>query len=166
MMLIHLLLVVKCISGFVDNNHVSRLYRPVGDGKHFKPLQFAIRSVTPVIRPSLHSMFASNDEDNAQDMESETPVLIRAEDMEDIDGSIFEDMDTGKPPEWMVMKEVSSDMIAGDLIPSHRMASNRYCYRFSWWGLIFLPTSWEAWLCSFCLRILPWVQAGWDKCLE
>jgi hypothetical protein len=64
-------------------------------------------------------------------MEYETPTLIRAEDAEDFDGSLFEDMDTGKPAEWMVMKEVSSDMIAGDLIPSHRMASNRYCYRFS-----------------------------------
>lgn len=132
-MLIRLLLVVKCISGFVDNNHASRLYRPVGDANHFKPLQFAIISITPVIRPSLHSMFAFNNdnEDNAQDMEYETPTLIRAEDAEDFDGSLFEDMDTGKPAEWMVMKEVSSDMSAGDLISAHRMASNRYWYCFS-----------------------------------
>lgn len=45
-------------------------------------------------------------------------VIIRGSEYDDIDGSIWEDLETGQPPKWLVMKEVS-----------RRMATS--CYRFN-----------------------------------
>ena len=42
------------------------------------------------------------------DEDSETPeIIIRGSENDTIDGSIWEDLETGQPPQWMVMKEVS-----------------------------------------------------------
>ena len=40
------------------------------------------------------------------DLDADTPIIIRGSDNDDIDGSIWEDAETGQPPEWLVMKEV------------------------------------------------------------
>ena len=40
------------------------------------------------------------------DDESVERVVVRGSDTDDIDGAIWEDLETGKPPEIMVMKEV------------------------------------------------------------
>lgn len=37
----------------------------------------------------------------------EQPIIIRGSDADGIDGAIWEDLETGEPPKWMVMKEVS-----------------------------------------------------------
>lgn len=33
-------------------------------------------------------------------------VIFRGSDDDELDGAIWEDLESGKPPEWMVMKEV------------------------------------------------------------
>jgi hypothetical protein len=45
------------------------------------------------------------------DADGEMPVVIRGSDNDDIDGSIWEDIETGQPSELLVMKEVSVDYV-------------------------------------------------------
>ena len=49
--------------------------------------------------------------DNAEDDETQQEVIIRGSDSDNIDGSIWEDLETGRPPEIMVMKEVSCKLL-------------------------------------------------------
>lgn len=42
------------------------------------------------------------------DIDGDTPIIIRGSENDDIDGSIWEDAETGQPPEWLVMKEVGN----------------------------------------------------------
>ena len=44
------------------------------------------------------------------------PIIIRGSDADDIDGSIWEDLETGEPPKWLVMKEVS--LVYGAILTS------------------------------------------------
>jgi hypothetical protein len=51
-------------------------------------------------------LFASSSRDK-KERDKASVILTSSEDGEDIDGSIFENAETGQPPDWMVMKEVS-----------------------------------------------------------
>lgn len=108
MILLRLLLLVKCISGFVGHGQVTRpIGGPGSDGMHYKPMDFTTRPIAPLARMHPHVLLASSSGENPDDLEPEYPVIMRAEDAIEIDGSIFEDIESGKPPEWMIMKEVS-----------------------------------------------------------
>ena len=58
----------------------------------------------------------SNNDDNTKDDDllksfenkniGNNPVIITRGDGDGVDDSIFEDIETGQPPQWMVMKEV------------------------------------------------------------
>lgn len=64
----------------------------------------------PSCRPRIFALASGKEDDDemfAFDLNGEEPVILRGSDSEDIDGAIFEDLETGKPPEWLVMKEVS-----------------------------------------------------------
>jgi hypothetical protein len=40
-------------------------------------------------------------------------VIVRGSDADNIDGSVWEDLETGEPPRWMIMKEVSESVFMG-----------------------------------------------------
>jgi hypothetical protein len=76
------------------------------------------RSLASTITPrSITFLYASSDNNQEEEEEifdfnkaladGSTPVFIRGSGNDDIDGSIWEDLETGQPPQWMVMKEVS-----------------------------------------------------------
>jgi hypothetical protein len=44
------------------------------------------------------------------DPDDEELVIIRGSKSDDIDGAIWEDLESGQPPKWLVMKEVSKVM--------------------------------------------------------
>ena len=60
-------------------------------------------------------LFASSEEkdeggfdfDDALQDDEAASVVIKGSEDDSLDGSIWESIETGKPPEWMVMKEVS-----------------------------------------------------------
>eukprot|EP00980_Cylindrotheca_fusiformis_P028904 scaffold22672_cov141-Cylindrotheca_fusiformis.AAC.7 len=101
MILARLLLVFKCISALRNHPISHRQWPSVGQ------TNLAIHTITPVRTQAPRGVIlSSRKEDVTEIMEDENPELFRFEDAEDIDGSIFEDMETGKPPEWLIMKEV------------------------------------------------------------
>lgn len=76
---------------------------------------FQPHTTTTVLVASCHqprstALASREDQDDIFSLNgSEEPVLMRGSD-DEIDGSIFEDIETGRPPEWLVMKEVSVDL--------------------------------------------------------
>jgi hypothetical protein len=80
------------------------------------PSRASLRSIRPLLASSENNNNNNNDDDDKEvafDFSkalnkdgSEQPVFIKGSGTEGIDGSIFEDVETGEPPQWMIMKEV------------------------------------------------------------
>ena len=58
-----------------------------------------------VFPPAVH--LVEDDFDDALQDDEAASVVIKGSEDDSLDGSIWESIETGKPPEWMVMKEVS-----------------------------------------------------------
>lgn len=63
-------------------------------------------------RSMMIGILATKDDDAEGDVfkwdgSDEDSIIIRDSEADDIDGSIWEDLETGQPPEWLIMKEVS-----------------------------------------------------------
>jgi hypothetical protein len=54
----------------------------------------------------LHSNHNS-DNDTIEEGDSDVPVIVRGFDQDEISDEVWENIETGEPPKWLVMKEVS-----------------------------------------------------------
>jgi hypothetical protein len=67
-----------------------------------------------VVQRSLSPLWASSDDKeslpNGLESFDSMPVIIRGSEDDDLDDAIWDDIETGQPPEWMVMKEVSQSI--------------------------------------------------------
>ena len=108
-MLVIVLVTTSNVSGFSCHQVSTRSLLGSTCGRFSQHL-----TVSSCPRPRI---LAAKDEDEREedifswDPESgEDPIIIRGSDADEIDGSLWEDIETGQPPKWLVMKEVSGQV--------------------------------------------------------